>query len=141
MADWSRYFPNISFYIHQTGDFYYTSGAPLRYLIKRTPIFSLVNSFYLSFNGNHFYNYQTVCTFINTLLFLVILPGCFIAVLLFTFSLGFPSMKHIGNKISTKLREFNPKTFISSAYVIVKVEEFYLLKWNDKYCKGAMVRK
>jgi len=67
--DWKLYYPNVLVYLHNLNIGNFLSGLPFEYLVKRTPFFSLTNSFYLSFFESSYANYQVTCTFLNSFIF------------------------------------------------------------------------
>jgi len=68
-ADWGLYYPNIFLYLDQVGVEHFQKGLRMEYLVRRTPNFSLINAFFLSFYGNTYYYYQMISTFLGSLIF------------------------------------------------------------------------
>lgn len=69
MTDWLLYFPNTLYYLKIAKGAYFTAGMGVEYLLKRTPLFSLDNSFFLSFYRHDYGNYQVISAFLNSLVF------------------------------------------------------------------------
>ncbi len=67
--DWTLYFPNVDLYLHERSIEAYDSALTIEYLFRRTPFYSLICSFYLSFTGSTFPLYQVISVALNSLLF------------------------------------------------------------------------